>query len=303
MVRDLNADRRTGQVILVVHLTAILLLVGGGLVQHLVTWGREGSLYLIARLSLIALLCFSLYRGSRVARWLAVGLFALLGLIGLWLASREPDSGAGVYAAQAVLCLSFAAVLVGSSRVHAFLSHQRAVRRAGSGAAPAAGDPPVRPPDAGVTSQRLKRCGVRRVGFLAALVVSVGAAAYLYSFASGWVESRRTYAAEYDRTREGIRELEGRPPAGFDPGCWRAAVVWSHNAYCETFMFKLAADRDALHRFGAGFRERAGREPGPDLLEWIWDELAQASPRGAFYVGKYRGDFRANLECARNPPR
>jgi hypothetical protein len=299
-VSDLKADRRAGQVILVTYSALILLLAAGGLVQHLMTWGRGGALYLVARLGLISVLCFSVYRGSRFARCLAVVLFTLVGLFGLWAASRESDWwGAGVYAAQAVLLLSFAAVLVGSFRVLAFLAHQRAA----GGAVPAAGEPLVQPPEASVTGQRLMSARARWAGLLVGLVVSMGVAAYLYSLAHGWVESRRSYMAEYDRTREGIRALEGRPPGGLDPGCWQAAVVWSHNAYCETFMFELAADQDAIHRFGAGFREQAGREPGLALLEWIWDELERASPRGAFYVGKYRGDFRANLECARNPRR
>lgn len=303
-MRDLNADRRAGRVILVAYLASILLLLVGGLAHYLVTWGWSGAPYLLARAVLVALLSFYLYRGSRIAHWLAVGLFALVGLIGLWLASLEPSRGAWVYAAQAVLSLAFAAALVGSPRVHAFLAQQRAGRRGMWGAGPASTGSHVRPPAAGVAPQPLPAARPRRAGLLAVLVVSVGVVAvYLCYGVAGWVETRRTYAAEYDRTREDIRAIEERPPAGFDPGCWRAAVVWSHNAYCETFMYKLPADLVALVRFGVGFREWARREPGPELLEWIWDELARAGPRGAFYVDKYRGDFRANLECARNPPR
>jgi hypothetical protein len=139
----------------------------------------------------------------------------------------------------------------------------------------------------------------RRVKWLVLFVVAAGMVAY---FGFGLIRSvvaQQAYSAEYDQTRSAIREMEGRPPFGFDPGHWQAAVIWSHNAYVETFMFHDAADLDALRRFGAGLRERLSGPPGPAVLEWIWDALEQASPRGKRYVDKFRADFREQLDMAR----
>jgi hypothetical protein len=97
---------------------------------------------------------------------------------------------------------------------------------------------------------------------LVPLAVAVGVIAYLSFGLNRWVAARRAYSAEYDQTRAAIRGLERKPPAGFEPGHWESAVIWSHNAYVETFMFYDAADLDALRRFGSGLRERLVRDPG-----------------------------------------
>jgi len=141
----------------------------------------------------------------------------------------------------------------------------------------------------------------RRFGRWIRRAVIATVAALLCLWFGWWYGKQREYDAEYDPTRKAILAMDDKPPPGLNPSCWKAAVIWSHNAYVETFMFHEVVDLDSLHRFGAGFRERQGRGQPAELLVWIWDELERASPRGERYVSRFRPAFQEHLDCARSP--
>jgi hypothetical protein len=80
----------------------------------------------IVRVLLTAALCFWLYRGSVIARWILVALLAWGGVAGLLLAigSGQPTVVL-IVGGMAVVYLSFICVLVTSRSVAAFLDDQR----------------------------------------------------------------------------------------------------------------------------------------------------------------------------------
>jgi hypothetical protein len=94
------------------------------------------------------------------------------------------------------------------------------------------------------------------------------------------------------------------PPPDAHPGHWHNAVIMTHNAYLETFqLVDLDLDLEALKEFGRRLDERLEQGPSPELLEWIWDQLEQVSPRGQRYVAMFREQFREYLAGLKQAPR
>jgi hypothetical protein len=88
-------------------------------------------------------------------------------------------------------------------------------------------------------------------------------------------------------------------PPDINRECWEEAVVWSQNAYVETFMFHDMADLDALRQFGHRLDNRLEHGVSPELLEWIWGQVEQVEPRGKRYSNRFRAQFREVLERAK----
>jgi hypothetical protein len=110
---------------------------------------------------------------------------------------------------------------------------------------------------------------LRRATWFALVGVAVATVAALSIEYARYQKVWDEHDPEYRRTRSDTISLGERPPPGLEE-CWRTAVMYTHNANCETFYVTPSSwrgvDLAAFHRFGKGFRERMSRNPGPDLL-------------------------------------
>lgn len=116
-----------GRVIVFGYLIFIMAISLGGVSLYLMARGVTARLpFQIVRVVLTAALCFWLYRGSVIARWILVVLLAWGGVWGLILAIGSGQPTVVLIAGgMAVVYLSFVCVIVTSRSVAAFLDDQR----------------------------------------------------------------------------------------------------------------------------------------------------------------------------------
>lgn len=79
----------------------------------------------IVRFSLTSLLMWGLYRGNGVARWIAIVLFGLAGLMGLSNVLQNDLVAAVVGGTMGIVLLTVAGILLISKSVEAFREHQQ----------------------------------------------------------------------------------------------------------------------------------------------------------------------------------
>jgi peptidoglycan/LPS O-acetylase OafA/YrhL len=116
---------RRGKIILLVYIALVLLTSAGLVALYVFSKGKEQAPARVARLALTALLCFYLFKGSKVAKFLSVVLFTLGGALALPLVLQGTLPAVAGGGGLAALYLSFASVLLWSESVNAFMSHQR----------------------------------------------------------------------------------------------------------------------------------------------------------------------------------
>ena len=79
----------------------------------------------IVRFGLTSLLMWGLYRGSGVARWIAIVLFGLAGLLGLSSVLQNELVAGVVGVTIGIVLLTIAGILLASKDVKAFREHQQ----------------------------------------------------------------------------------------------------------------------------------------------------------------------------------
>lgn len=118
-------SQRTGRALLFTCIGLTLVLSVGVIVFYLANRGTDRLPAQLVRLALTGVLCFFLYRGSEIARWLSVVLFTLGGALAAPGLLQESVPGMIVTGVMAAVYLAVAGVLLWSRRVHAFMDHQR----------------------------------------------------------------------------------------------------------------------------------------------------------------------------------
>lgn len=117
---------RQGCRIVIGYIAAILAMDLGVTAVYLVVIGSQKLPTQVARFVITAALCFWLYRGSTIAKWIIIVLLGSAGMLGLFLALTTASAIAMLLGLSlAAVCLSFAGALLASRSVQAFLAHQR----------------------------------------------------------------------------------------------------------------------------------------------------------------------------------
>lgn len=120
----MNSQARLGQALVI---GAIVFMVGFELLTlalHLSTQGAQKLVPEVGRLSLTVLLCYYLYAGSQVARWLTLVLTLLGGAAGILLMSQVPGVARILLAVMGIGYLSVCVLMV-VPPVGQFLEYQK----------------------------------------------------------------------------------------------------------------------------------------------------------------------------------
>ena len=121
----MNDIQRAGRLTLLTYIALVLLINATTIGVYVHLRGTDRLSSQIIRISLTALLCLWLYRGSPAAKWILIGLLAFGGLYSLLL---QLSDNLLVVAGGLVITLtylSFAVALINSDRINAFLISQR----------------------------------------------------------------------------------------------------------------------------------------------------------------------------------
>lgn len=123
--RPMTEDERAGRKLLLTWLTALYARSVCVVIAFVAIRGTDRLPSQLVRLGLEAALFYHLYRGHPVAKWLAIGSSSLGAAIGLAAVERVPALGALSLVTFSVAHFLFAAVLIASHRINAFLTYQR----------------------------------------------------------------------------------------------------------------------------------------------------------------------------------
>ena len=110
--------------------------------------------------------------------------------------------------------------------------------------------------------------------------------------AVGWVVvefyRQKEFHGEVRRIAGVIQSLETRRPEGVSKEFWEAGVTWTGIAHANICFSRSHVPTPAVYRFGRQLDERLKQPLDRNFFEWTWDRLAETSPHGADYAGRFR---------------
>lgn len=124
----MTPEESKGRQILLMQIGLILLVTFGAIGYHLSTEGSDRMANFATRFVLTTALCFWLYRGSVIAKWIVIVVFGITGLLGLVNVLSGSLVALALGGGLAAVYLSSAVILLRSSSVNAFLQFQRRAR-------------------------------------------------------------------------------------------------------------------------------------------------------------------------------
>ncbi len=120
----MSPTARHGQIALLLFILA-LIAISGLIVYMSLSIGARPPMRTVVRLGLELALCTWLYFGSRIAKWVMIVLLGLGCALGVTFALLVGNIAALPVLAIAALYAAFAAALLTSHQINAFLAHQR----------------------------------------------------------------------------------------------------------------------------------------------------------------------------------
>lgn len=120
--------------------------------------------------------------------------------------------------------------------------------------------------------------------------------------AVGWVAvevyRQKEFSSEYRRIAAVLQSLERRRPEGVSREFWEAGVTWTGIAHANICFSRSHVPTPAMYRFGRQLDERLKQPLDREFFEWTWDRLAETSPHGANYAGRFRSMMHEAMDAA-----
>jgi len=106
------------------------------------------------------------------------------------------------------------------------------------------------------------------------------------------------YGRQVDAGMELLQSLDHRRPSATSEEVWECAVGWTGIAYPNVFFHRDFTPYEELFAFNKDLSDRLDGEVSLETIDWFWQRLAEAGPKGARYVSRYEPQYRSQLKEA-----